>query len=337
MNLRKKTALLLSASLLLSGVSPAVCLASVSDVAAETQEPEREEAWMLLTSEEWEVIRQTNRYRRRAGLEMLSMTEDTRSASGIRVQELAQSFGHKRPDGRAFGTVMGKNGSSVTGENIAGGFYTASDVMAAWKDSRDHKNNLLDFRYSHIGVRQNEGYWDQLFTICSGSLPEDVRLLTVQEPPVVAEETSLESLNYLICFTCSACGKTAYMPVIGEMCQGYDPGLVGDQTVTVACKGWSGTFPVTVRPRRLLETITLSEDSLTLKTGESRPLQASVDPTDADDAAVTWMSTNPDVALMTENGVTGFQEGTAEIYCVAADEGKRESDRCVVTVVRTDS
>ncbi len=332
MRFRKKAALLLSAALCLSAAGPLICPAPLSGIPSEVMASERDDAWALLTYSEWEAIRQTNRYRRSAGLEMLSMTEDTRRAAGIRVQELKQVFGHTRPDGTDFGTVMGENGRYIVGENAAAGYYTAGEVMTAWKNSDGHRVNLQDSRYSHICVRTKDSYWEQLFTICSGSTHQDVRLLADSRTPVVVEGTGVESLNYLICFTCSACGKTAYMPVIKEMCRGYDPYMVGDQTVTVTYKDWSAAFPVTVRAKRLLTNISLSADTLTLKTGESSTVKASVYPSDADNPNVVWVSTNPNVAVKTGNGITGFQPGTTEIYCVASDQGKVESNRCVVTV-----
>ena len=69
----------------------------------------------------------------------------------------------------------------------------------------------------------------------------------------------------------------------------------------------------------------INTQSITLKTGDSYQLVA----TTSEEAAVTWTSTNEEVATVTQNGlVTAIKEGTANIH--ATSNGKTVS--CEVTV-----
>jgi uncharacterized protein YkwD len=55
------------------------------------------------------------------------------------------------------------------GENIAAGFNTPTEVMRSWMNSDDHRRNILDPKYTHIGVGYIDGgsqygtYWTQQF------------------------------------------------------------------------------------------------------------------------------------------------------------------------------
>ena len=46
---------------------------------------------------------------------------------------------------------------SVTGENVARGQVTVDEVMAAWKASATHNQNMLDASYTSIGIGFREG------------------------------------------------------------------------------------------------------------------------------------------------------------------------------------
>ena len=72
-------------------------------------------------------------------------------------------------------------------------------------------------------------------------------------------------------------------------------------------------------------TIKINAQSITLKTGDTYQLTAST----SEEAAVTWTSTNEEVATVTQSGlVTALKEGTATIH--ATSNGK--SVACEVTV-----
>ncbi len=78
------------------------------------------------------------------------------------------------------------------------------------------------------------------------------------------------------------------------------------------------------------DSVTLDQTSLTLESGSTATLTATVEPETATDKAVTWSSSNEDVATVDENGVvTALSEGSATITATAASGA---SASCQVTV-----
>ncbi len=76
--------------------------------------------------------------------------------------------------------------------------------------------------------------------------------------------------------------------------------------------------------------VTLNLTNVSLKVGETETLIATVLPTDADNKAVTWKSSNSGVATVTNGTVKGVGTGTATITVTTADGGKTAT--CTVTV-----
>lgn len=103
---------------------------------------------------ELEVIRLTNRERTSRGLRPLeivpSLMTDARNWSNVQATR-----------GRMFHSRMGH------GENVAYGQRNPAEVMQAWMTSPGHRRNILNPRYSQIGVGSvNNGrsiYWTQCF------------------------------------------------------------------------------------------------------------------------------------------------------------------------------
>ena len=75
--------------------------------------------------------------------------------------------------------------------------------------------------------------------------------------------------------------------------------------------------------------IKLSEASVSLQIGESRALSAIVQPSDADYDVITWSSSDPSVASVTNGMITANSVGTTKITAIA---GGKTSSPCVVTV-----
>ena len=109
---------------------------------------------------------------------------------------------------------------------------------------------------------------------------------------------------------------------------------VGTATITVSTEdgGKTATCAVTVYKKTISVTgVTLDEEILTIKKGESASLTATVLPADATNKAVTWSSDNPDVATVDDVGkITALSAGTATITVTTVDGSFTAS--CVVTV-----
>ena len=85
-------------------------------------------------------------------------------------------------------------------------------------------------------------------------------------------------------------------------------------------------------PDTEVESLTLSPKSLIMSIGSTETLVATFNPENAEDKALTWMSTNKEVALVDANGtVSAIAEGTS-IVTARTNNGKSAS--CMVSVVK---
>jgi len=97
--------------------------------------------------------------------------EATTAAYGHSIDMDARNFfAHDNPDGDGPGERLRAAGVDwgSYGENIAVGQKTPQDVMAAWMDSDGHRRNILDPRFTHLGIGVHTSYeggpwWTQNF------------------------------------------------------------------------------------------------------------------------------------------------------------------------------
>lgn len=100
-------------------------------------------------------------------------------------------------------------------------------------------------------------------------------------------------------------------------------------TVTTVDGGYTASCEVKVY--QPVTSLDLNIKSLTLNTGETQQLIATVLPVDADNKNVIWTSEDETVAKVDDKGkVTGVKAGQVWIYAESEDEGYR--DGCLVTV-----
>ena len=117
------------------------------------------------------IVDLVNTERARAGLPALTKDPLVCSAADIRAQEIYTTFAHERPDGSKYKTALDQVGASYrgSGENVAYGYRTADAVMTGWMNSEGHRNNILNEKFTAIGVGYYKGsngycYWSQMFT-----------------------------------------------------------------------------------------------------------------------------------------------------------------------------
>lgn len=104
-------------------------------------------------------------------------------------------------------------------------------------------------------------------------------------------------------------------------------------TVTTADGGKTATCEVTVtQPAKTpVTSVTLDKTSLTLDVGGSDTLAVTVKPDNATNKAVTWSTSNKNVATVNNGVVTAVGAGTATITAAASD-GSGKTATCEVTV-----
>lgn len=106
---------------------------------------------------------------------------------------------------------------------------------------------------------------------------------------------------------------------------------VGSANITATCGSVSANCAITVE-RGYVEvtSVTLNQNTLTIKEGERATLTATVNPDDATEKKVTWSSDNEAVATVNEIGmVKGIKAGIANITATAGNC----STGCTVTVL----
>ena len=101
----------------------------------------------------------------------------------------------------------------------------------------------------------------------------------------------------------------------------------GKATIVAKAADESGKYAscvVTVtEAKKEVTGVTLNKSSLNLGVGGSEVLSATVLPADATNKHVTWLSSTPSVATVSQSGVvTGVKEGTTQISVITADGSK---------------
>jgi len=117
-----------------------------------------------------EIVKLVNEERRKNGLGELTIDETMMTAAETRAKEQKTAFSHTRPDGTDCFTVFAQYEipANYRGENLAcGNICPASMVMQMWIGSQGHYANIVNGRFTRIGVGYYEsggyGYWAQLF------------------------------------------------------------------------------------------------------------------------------------------------------------------------------
>ena len=107
----------------------------------------------------------------------------------------------------------------------------------------------------------------------------------------------------------------------------------GSATITATTKdgSFTATCKVTVNSSVKVTGVTLDKTSVNLKIGAATQLTPTVKPSNATNKAVSWSSSNKEVAYVSSSGkVSGYATGTATITCKTKDGGYTAT--CKVTV-----
>ena len=104
-----------------------------------------------------EIIKQTNDYRYEQGLPALKTNPALMKAAQKRAEDMAKSglFSHSNASGtKAWVPYIVNSGykGGPAGENLAVLFNNATDTMAAWRKSPTHNQNLINPKYSEMGI-----------------------------------------------------------------------------------------------------------------------------------------------------------------------------------------
>ena len=116
-----------------------------------------------------QVLVLVNQERAKQGLSPLQMDESVRKVARTKSSDMSKNkyFSHTSPTyGTPFAMLKQFGISySAAAENIAQGYTTPEAVVKGWMNSAGHKANILNSKYTHIGIgyEANGNYWTQLF------------------------------------------------------------------------------------------------------------------------------------------------------------------------------
>jgi len=116
-----------------------------------------------------------NRYRTEKGVpELITSDAALQKVSELRLEEIMESFSHKRPDGTGFESAYDQLGIEYVYclENCGMGQQTAGDIVGAWISSPNHCANLLTEKVTHMCVAVGQDEEGNIYWIFSACLPE---------------------------------------------------------------------------------------------------------------------------------------------------------------------
>ncbi len=113
------------------------------------------------SAQEREVLNYTNAIRQQQGCGPLRLDTALVEAAGTHASDMVRRhyLDHTNPDGQGPADRMAAAGyrGSGWGENIAAGYDSAQKVVAAWMNSEGHRQNILNCRFTSIGIGYDPG------------------------------------------------------------------------------------------------------------------------------------------------------------------------------------
>lgn len=213
------------------------------------------------------IVSLTNSARQMAGLDSLIINPTLTEAATRKAVDMVQNnyFAHTSPQGITPWRWFREVGYDyqVAGENLAVHFSTAEDVHAGWIASPSHKKNILDSRFTEIGIGVARGEFEsynttfvvELFALPK-TLPQPVEsgLIVAQVEPI-SKEPVTEVLVPETPAPSSIEDRSTVVPVEG----GYEVTVIDSnaESVTAQLNGkstpltagvlneWTGTVPKT--------------------------------------------------------------------------------------------
>lgn len=144
----------------------------------------------------------TNGDRREEDLGTLTVSPLLVAAAQAKANDMAEKgyFAHTSPDGRDSWTWFRDAGYkfSYAGENLAVNFSDSADVEEAWMDSPTHRANILNGKFTEIGIATAKGTYkgeSTVFVVQMFGTPSRLAVATaptpVTEPDTPPEEIAI--------------------------------------------------------------------------------------------------------------------------------------------------
>jgi uncharacterized protein YkwD len=107
------------------------------------------------------IVDLTNESRREEGLAPLHVDEQLTAAARAKLFDMLKRdyFAHRSPDGRPPWAFMQAAGYRflMAAENLAKGYESETELQRAWMRSKGHRANILNPRFTEMGVADAQG------------------------------------------------------------------------------------------------------------------------------------------------------------------------------------
>lgn len=148
-----------------------------------------------------ELFEQTNEERKKHAIKPLQFDERLSEAAHLKAQDMfsRQYWAHTAPDGTTpwYWLKEVDYRYAYAGENLAKDFRSDQGVLAAWMNSNEHRQNVLNTRFSQVGFAVVDGVLNGKATTLIVGLygaPADHTVVGSQTAPGVAAESGSVSV-----------------------------------------------------------------------------------------------------------------------------------------------
>ncbi len=118
------------------------------------------------------LVSQTNNERSNLKLSSLVTSEKLTQSAQLKARDMADKgyFAHKTPEGQDPWYFFNKvdYGYQYAGENLAVNFIDSKDVTNAWMNSKSHRDNILNDKFTEVGIATAQGKYkgkDAIFVV----------------------------------------------------------------------------------------------------------------------------------------------------------------------------
>lgn len=140
------------------------------------------------------LVTQTNDERMKTDLVPVKLNSLLSDAAKKKAQDMAEKgyFSHKTPEGNDPWIFLNDVGYSYSyaGENLAVNFSDSKDVTEAWLNSPMHKENILNRKYTEMGIGTAEGMYKGKLTTFVVQFFATPAYAESAETPKIAKENS---------------------------------------------------------------------------------------------------------------------------------------------------
>jgi len=109
------------------------------------------------------LVNLTNQDRVRANVSELKVNALLEKAAQMKADDMASKgyFAHNTPDGKTPWYWLGEAGYKYryAGENLAVNFIDSNEIQTAWKNSPTHWLNIINPKYTEIGIATSTGVY----------------------------------------------------------------------------------------------------------------------------------------------------------------------------------